>query len=150
MEIRLALSLPRDASSVPLTRQVLDSALEALGVTGETRGDVRLVLTEACANVVQHAGAGDQYEVTVAVREGCCAMEVMDQGRGFDESALEREIPEGEVPEHGRGLSIIKALSENVKLSSYRKNGSKVHFEVPLKWKEDAPGRRLATGSRSG
>ena len=46
---------PRDATSVPLTRRVLDAALASLGVTEDCRADVRLALSEACTNVVRHA-----------------------------------------------------------------------------------------------
>jgi len=54
----MVLFMPRDAASVPVSRQVLDSCLETLGVTSDTRTDIALALGEACANVVQHAGPG--------------------------------------------------------------------------------------------
>ena len=37
VEFKVVLSLPRDAASVPLSRQVLDGCLETLGVTDDTR-----------------------------------------------------------------------------------------------------------------
>src|ERR1700723_3347170 len=58
MEIKMVLFLPRDAASVPVSRQVLDGCLETLGVTEDTRIDIALALSEACANVVQHARSG--------------------------------------------------------------------------------------------
>src|ERR1700722_5005321 len=58
MEIKMVLFLPRDVLSVPISRQVLDNCLETLGVTPDTRADIALALSEACANVVQHAGPG--------------------------------------------------------------------------------------------
>ncbi len=66
MEFKVVLSLPRDAASVPLSRQVLDGCLETLGVTDDTRTDIALALSEACANVIVHAGSGEQYGVTVS------------------------------------------------------------------------------------
>ena len=68
MEIKMALYLPRDAASVPVTRRVLDRCLETLGVTPDTRADIALALSEACANVVQHAGPGEEYQVQVSAR----------------------------------------------------------------------------------
>jgi len=56
MEINMTLHLPRDAASMPVSRQVLDSCLQTLGVTPDTRADIALALSEACANVSQHAG----------------------------------------------------------------------------------------------
>ena len=63
MEIKMVLYLPRDAASVPVSRQVLDGCLETLGVTADTRTDIALALTESCANVIQHADPADEYEV---------------------------------------------------------------------------------------
>src|SRR3984957_20104423 len=74
----MVLHLPRDTASVPVTRQVLDGCLKTLGVTPDTRADIALALSEACANVVQHAGPGDEYEVQARARNGCCVIEVVN------------------------------------------------------------------------
>jgi hypothetical protein len=42
LEIKVALSLPRDAASAPVTRQVLDCCLDRLGVVADTRADIAL------------------------------------------------------------------------------------------------------------
>src|ERR1700689_5597535 len=80
MEIEMVLFLPRDAASVPVSRQVLDGFLETLGVTEDTRTDIALALGEACANVVQHASSGMDYEVLATTREGKCVIEVVNCG----------------------------------------------------------------------
>src|SRR5215469_4359515 len=80
MEITMMLYLPRDAVSVPVCRQVLDSCLRTLGVKPDTRADIALALSEACANVVQHAGPGEEYEVRVIARNRRCSIEVVDAG----------------------------------------------------------------------
>ena len=76
----MVLFLPRDAASVPVSRQVLDGCLETLGVTEDTRTDIALALGEACANVVQHAGSGMEYEVLATARDGKCVIEVVNTG----------------------------------------------------------------------
>ena len=68
MEIKIVLDLPRDVVSVPVSRQVLDSCLQTLGVTPDTRADIALAISEACANVIQHAGRGEKYEVQVSAK----------------------------------------------------------------------------------
>ena len=68
----MVLFLPRDAASVPVSRQVLAGCLDTLGVTPDTRTDIALALSEACGNVIRHAGPGDEYEVTAWVRGGRC------------------------------------------------------------------------------
>src|ERR1700748_1230888 len=93
MEIKMALYLPRDAASVPVTRRVLDRCLETLGVTPDTRADIALALSEACANVVQHAGPGEEYQVQVSTGNKQCVIEVADAGS-----------PPGTAPD-GRGTT---------------------------------------------
>lgn len=63
MKIELALCLPRDVETVALVRDVSIDALARLGITPGCLEDVRLALSEACTNVIEHSGAEDEYEV---------------------------------------------------------------------------------------
>ena len=166
MEIQMALYLPRDAVSVPVSRQVLDRCLETLGVTPDTRGDIALALSEACANVILHAGPGEEYEVRVSTRNCQCAIEVVNTGRPDGEPSpdgigpvtmKDGRAPGGERPdrfpladespaglaEHGRGLKIIDAVVDNVQLTGDERRGTTLHFEKKLDWLPDAAGRHL-------
>ena len=147
MEIQMALHLPRDAVSVPVGRQVLDSCLETLGVAAETRSDIALALSEACSNVVQHAGPGEEYEVRVSARDCRCTIEVVNTG-----SADAEPVPGGfavtdePVPvtaESGRGLKIIEAVVDNLQLTGNGRQGTTVHFEKTLEWVPGAAGQHL-------
>ena len=158
MEIKMVLFLPHEAASVPVSRQVLDGCLETLGVTPDTRADIALALSEACANVIQHARSGDQYEVQVRARDGQCAIEVVNAGTGNGEPAPYRgEDDEGwsgamaltsdPVPataEHGRGLKIINAVVDNLQLTGNGREGTTVHFEKTLDWLPGAAGQHLS------
>ena len=151
MEIQMVLHLPRDAESVPVSRQVLDGCLRTLGVTADTRADIALALSEACANVILHAGADDEYQVQVSARNGQCAIEVINGGTGNGnepggEPADEIALPSDPVPitaEHGRGLKIIDAVADNMQLTSDERQGTTVHFEKTLQWVPGAPGEHL-------
>jgi serine/threonine-protein kinase RsbW len=144
MEINLVLHLPRDVTSVPVSRQVLDCCLETLGVTPDTRADIALALSEACANVVQHAGPGEEYQVQVSAGDGRCVIEVVNTGSGARDAriALNRE-PVPPSAEHGRGLKIINAVVDNLQLTGNERNGVTVHFEKKLDWLPGAAGRHL-------
>ena len=163
MEIRMALHLPRDAASVPVTRRVLDRCLETLGVTPDTRADIALALSEACANVVQHAGPGEEYQVQVSARNKQCVIEVVNAGsqtgtvqggRGSGQERLRGSaFADDLVPataEHGRGLKIIHAVAENMQLTGNERHGTTVHFEKTLQWLPGAAGQHLfnADGDR--
>ena len=147
MEIQMALHLPRDAVSVPVGRQVLDSCLETLGVTPDTRADIALALSEACANVIQHAGPGEEYEVQVSTRDCRCLIEVVNTGSANGELMPgELAVSDEPVPptaEHGRGLKIIEAVVDNLQLTGNGHRGTTVHFEKTLEWVPGAAGQHL-------
>jgi serine/threonine-protein kinase RsbW len=146
MEINLVLHLPRDVTSVPVSRQVLDGCLATLGVTPDTRGDIALALSEACANVVQHAGRGEEYQVQVGVGDGQCVIEVVNTGGGADGEWADGVTLTDPVPptaEHGRGLKIINAVVDNLQLTGNGRQGTTVHFEKKLDWLPGAAGQHL-------
>lgn len=137
----MVLYLPRDAASVPVTRQVLDSCLETLGVLSDTRNDIALALSEACANVILHAGPGDEYEVLASARDGRCVIEVVNTGSGANAPAPAKQ-PVPPTAEHGRGLKIMDAVVDNLRLTGSR-DGTTVHFEKTLQYLPGAAGEML-------
>ncbi len=151
MEIKLVLSLPREAVSVPVTRQVLDGCLQSLGVTPETRADIALALSEACANVIQHAGTDEEYEVQVSATNHRCVIEVVNSGgREWPGGAAFADDPPPVTAEHGRGLKIIDSLVDNLQLTSTEYRGTTVHFEKELEWLPGAAGQHLSNGNGIG
>jgi serine/threonine-protein kinase RsbW len=166
VEVNVALSLPRDVASVPVTRQVLDSCLERLGVMPDTRADIALALSEACANVIRHAGPGEEYEVIATTRDGRCVIEVVDNGDrdgvrlpASDQAAIseqamsehgmpEHGMSEHGMPEHGRGLKIIDAVTDELSLTGSGPAGTTVRFEKVLNWIPGAPAEQLSGAGR--
>lgn len=128
MRMSVRLDLPREAGSVPAVRRLLRTALSLVRVDSESGDDLEIALTEACANVVKHAAGAEKFEVHLDVNDHRCAIEVLDDGAGFDpESAGNPEG--GERHESGRGLALIRALGENVRMHSIPRHGSLIHFE---------------------
>jgi serine/threonine-protein kinase RsbW len=124
MTVRL--DLPREVGSVPAVRRLLRSTLDVLHVDRESGADLELAITEACANVVSHASGTESFEVLLEVGEDRCAIDVRDNGVGFDPSAID---PPETTTERGRGLFLIRALAENVRMHSAPRRGSLIHFE---------------------
>ena len=151
MEIQMALHLPRDAVSVPVGRQVLDGCLESLGVAPDTRADIALALSEASANVIQHAGPGEEYEVQVSARDCRCTIEVVNTGGGNGNGEVApggfavTDEPVAMTAEHGRGLKIIEAVVDNLQLTGNGRQGTTVHFEKTLVWAPGAAGQHLVS-----
>lgn len=162
MEIKVVLSLPRDAASVPVSRQVLDNCLETLGVIPDTRADIALALTEACANVILHAGPGDAYEVHASARDGRCIIDVVntgdqpeptvpapDPGSAAGGRPVAGAAPASRPAEHGRGLKIIDAVADNLQLTGNARDGTTItHFEKALDYLPGAAGRMLISAER--
>lgn len=112
MHVRVQLRLPRDASYVPLTRNVANCLLEDMGVPDEALGDIQVALSEACANVVRHAAGVFDYSVTLAIKpEGSCEIEVVDLGAGFDLPAVAGGLDAD--AEAGRGLFLMRELVDD-------------------------------------
>ncbi len=126
MSVRL--SLPREVDSVPAVRRLLRCALSTLRVDGQAGADLEIALTEACANVVKHADGAEGFEVRLDVGEDHCSIDVVDDGTGFELDTAQSPSPDA-TSEHGRGLFLIRALAENVRMQSSPRTGSLIHFE---------------------
>ena len=131
MEITLALELPRDEMSVPVARRIVDTSMRSVGVEAGCVDDVTLALTEACTNVLQHSGPGDEYEIRVHLADEACSIEVCDIGRGFDVDTLTSDDAPGEA-ERGRGVQLMRLLVDRVQFQSKPQAGSTVHLEKRL------------------
>lgn len=134
MEMRFGLALPRDPRSIPVIRRVTGDALRGLGVSEDCVDDLLVAVSEACTNVVQHARASGDYEVTGHVDYGVCKLKIMDRGRG------PRPAPEdrGVLSESGRGIRIMRALVDDLDIDSVPDRGTVVHLRKRLTWRDGA------------
>jgi serine/threonine-protein kinase RsbW len=148
--LRLALHLPRDAVTVPVVRRLLDQALHTLGVDPSCCDDISLILTEACANVIEHALEIDDYEITIDVSGVRCVIHVINAGGVVDPARLSLPAdavdlsvdgdapPDGFLDEHGRGLHIIRSLADELYLTPSRSGGLVLQAVTTLRWTADA------------
>lgn len=107
MKVSLSVQLPRDVGSVPFARSLLRQALEHVEVAPDVVEDLALALTEACANVVRHAGVDDDYEVRVELDATACRVSVLDGGGGLDLDAEPPAAP-GSLLDGGQGLHLVR------------------------------------------
>ena len=123
--VSLTLRLLHDRDGVPLARHVVRESLAAIDVTSGVIDDIELALSEACTNVLRHAGPGDAYEVVLHVRAGRCEVQVTDHGQGFDLASVRKRRPGGQS-ERGRGLAIMEGVMDAVEVVSRPGQGSRV------------------------
>jgi serine/threonine-protein kinase RsbW len=112
MWLNLTLRLPSKPASVAAGRRTVDCALESIDVDEQTRRDVSLAVSEACSNVVQHAGQVRGYSISVVADD-----DLADDGRGIGTERLAAPLP-GVSAERGRGLHIIRAVMDGVQVAS--------------------------------
>lgn len=135
--------LPRDRVSVPVTRHLVRSAMDEVGVEAEDADSVELAVTEACANVINHSGPGDAYDVEVAINLDACHIRVVDVGRGFDHESLRPPTMATIDAEHGRGMALMDALVDQVRFESRPEQGTVVHLVKSLRFHAEAPAHQL-------
>lgn len=160
-DVRFCLVFPRETLSIPVMRRVLGDTLSRLGVDEDSVSDLLLAVTEACTNVLRHAGPGRRYEVVVKVGKNRCVLQVLDNGRGIDPGRLRaarrqhlrrppvrpmpllaRRTPMTDIaqlPESGRGMAIMRACVDDVSLRSGRGQGTVVQLRKRIELKDDAP-----------
>ncbi len=117
------LTIPAKAEYVTLGRLALTGLARSGQLPEETLADLKLALSEACSNSVRHAyrdGRDGVVEISYELGPESIAIEVVDDGNGFDLEALKAE--EGELTEGGLGIAIIRAVSDEFDLGA-RENG---------------------------
>jgi serine/threonine-protein kinase RsbW len=151
----------RELLSVPVMRQVLGDTLRGVGVNEDSVSDILLAATEACTNVVLHAGhSAAAFTVAATVDGAACRVEVTDAGRGCRAPGAVRRLgrrarvlPEAPPPERepadqaalaesGRGFAIMSACVDEVTLRTAPGRGTRVVLDKRIAW--DPPLARSA------
>lgn len=123
-EVRL--ELPASEDSLPLVRQTLRSIGQTVEADEEAVEDAELAVTEALANAVEHAYAGESGVVRVHFLPGEeeLVVSVRDFGRGMperDASGLDRP---------GYGLAMIEGIARRVDIRT--SEGTEIEMALAL------------------
>lgn len=124
------LVFPAHARYLTLARLGLTGVAPVARLDATELADLKLAVTEACANVVRHAypdGSDGDVRVTIAVGDGAVVVEVADSGRGIDAGRLADWDP-GDMPEEGMGLAIIHAVVDEVEIAAPDGGGTLVRL----------------------
>jgi anti-sigma regulatory factor (Ser/Thr protein kinase) len=138
MEIEFTVRLPVDSHSLPFVRGLCRKALDHLQVGKDTVEEIVLALTEACANVVEHSGDGNDYDVAVRIDDETCRISVWDEGAGFEVPDLSQ--PVDPTTDGGAGLVLMRALVDELAFERDPDGRHRVTLEKRL---ESRPALRL-------
>lgn len=117
----ITLRFAAHAEHLVLARLVLTGIAVAEGLASSVVSDLKLAVTEACTNAIEHAYAGDgeaprDVHVTYRVAAGEIQIEVTDTGSGFDPASVRSALdaPPALQRDGGMGLSIIESLVDEL------------------------------------
>lgn len=105
------------------------------GDKSELAFQLNLALTEASANAMEHAHAGDPEKfvrICISITDDCFEAEVHDEGQGFDISQLPEA--EGDEPvERGRGIFLMRTFMDSVSYQRSEGGGNVLRMVKRLK-----------------
>lgn len=125
----VALTVPARAEFIALGRLALTGVARTRVLSAEIVADLKLALTEACSNSVRHAydeGREGVVEILYELSDDRIAIQVTDDGSGFDPQILERA--QEELDEGGLGIAIIRALTDELEIGPRPEGGSRLRF----------------------
>jgi len=122
-------TLPAEADSVSLARHSVAGLASDLGMGEPTLGDLRLVVTEACANVVRHAYPAEAglFDVEAFPEGADLAIVVRDYGTG-----IRPKSPGQSEDSLQMGLGLISQLSRRFEIAAGAEGGTVVRMRLPL------------------
>ena len=113
----VVLRMPAKAEYLVLARLALSGLAHTVELDPEILADLKLAVTEACANAARHAYE-DEGRVTLRLtaNDSEVRISIEDEGAGFGGMHAE---PEPELlPEDGMGLAIIRAVVDELQVGS--------------------------------
>ncbi len=131
----IRLRIPAKPEYITLCRLALTGIAQVREINDDAMAELKLALTEAVSNSVRHAygpGGDGHVEVTYDLRPDKLAIEVLDDGEGFDPE--EGPSFEGEeLFEGGLGIAIIRSVADEFEIESAPgKRGSRLRFAKRL------------------
>lgn len=107
--------LPHTTAAVPVARALIRTALSDGAAPAADSDTAELLTAELVANAVEHTDGEDPIELVVELLPGGCQVEVHDRRPAGPGELICPEPGEEPDPwqEHGRGLLLIRALSDD-------------------------------------
>jgi anti-sigma regulatory factor (Ser/Thr protein kinase) len=108
-------SIRADLTNLKEARDFVDRAAADFGFDADGRYQVKLALSEAITNAIQHGSSSPLQNVRIGVAEqaGALVFEVTDNGR-----FVPRVERRGAMPESGRGLEFMRLMMDQVDVRS--------------------------------
>jgi serine/threonine-protein kinase RsbW len=111
-------SIQADLNRLKEARDFAVNAAAEFGFGAEALYDVKLAVSEAVTNAIQHGSRSPDDSVRIVATEesGSLVFEVLDTG-----TFVPRVVRRGDLPEGGRGLEFMRVLMDEVDLRPGRR-----------------------------
>lgn len=127
MIVDVTVRLSSQPASVAAARRVVTEVLASAAVDQSAIEDIRLAVSEACANAVVHGPPDGIYEVAVQLRGDRCELTISDGGTDLDTARLPDALPPS-TSISGRGLAIMRAVMDEVDVTGDPELGTAVRL----------------------
>jgi serine/threonine-protein kinase RsbW len=112
------LTIPARAEYITLCRLALTGISRLRPLSEEVLADLKLALTEAASNAVRHAYPEESGVVRIVyeLHPDRLAIEVTDEGEGFDPNEEATGGTPESLSEGGLGIAIIRAIADELEI----------------------------------
>lgn len=111
--------LPSDFDSVTKVESIIDFVCKIVNVSEDHYGNILIAVTEAVNNAIIHGNklnAAVPFNISAAHSYSAFCFTICDKGDGFNYDELpDPTNPENIIKDNGRGVFLMKSLSDNVK-----------------------------------
>jgi|SRR5579872_2591704 len=112
------LRIPAKPEFITLCRLALTGLERVRPFTDEQLADLKLALTEAASNSVRHAypEAGGSVDISYELHADRVAIDVSDEGSGFEPEERDGTAELEDLTEGGLGIAIIRSIADEFEL----------------------------------
>ncbi len=126
---RVEMSIPASAEFISVARLAVSGVAARMNFTIEDIEDIKVALSEACTNAIQHAYQADakgHIEIAFLLHDTSLEMIVKDNGKGFNTDNVQSEKTNSSTEDFGLGLGLvfIQSLMDEAEINSVKGKGT--------------------------
>jgi serine/threonine-protein kinase RsbW len=129
---KVEISFPSMVAYLNLVHTVTDEMARLAGFDGDASLNISLAVREAATNALVHGNGKDSSKlvhVTFGIEEGSFAIEIEDEGGGFDPSQVaDPRDPSNVARTSGRGIFLMRSFMDSVTFQKRNGDGMQVRL----------------------
>lgn len=127
----IEIRLPSKAEWVGVARLAIAGIASRLDFSYEEVDDLKLAVSEAINNLIQHAHGDDEVRIACDIHPDKLVITVQDLGEGISDGVAQRTL--GEPKEGGLGVFLIRTLMDDVTYDVDPRTGTRLSMTKHLR-----------------